>query len=125
VKHWINRACKSKGRRLELLEQVDLVDLCPVLLEQARRRTVAMRQVRVTEADAGRWLRDGQAEVIYFSYLLTMMPNWRAVIDNGLAMLRPRGLHVAGCEMPRRHAGSGRSGWRTTGCTWIRPIRPC
>jgi hypothetical protein len=40
VKHWINRACKSKGRRFDLLEQVDLVDLCPALLEQARRRTV-------------------------------------------------------------------------------------
>jgi hypothetical protein len=40
VKHWINRACKSTGRRLDLLEQVDLVDLCPALLEQARRRTV-------------------------------------------------------------------------------------
>ncbi len=30
-------------------------------------------------------------DLVYFSYSLTMIPNWRGALDNALAMLRPGG----------------------------------
>ena len=40
------------GERLAALGQVELVDLCPALLAEARRRTAALPNVRVVEVDA-------------------------------------------------------------------------
>ena len=79
------------GDRLAGIEQATLVDLCPALLEQARRRTAAMANVRVVEDDATRWQPDRPVDCVYLSYALTMIPDWRAAIDNAIAMLRPGG----------------------------------
>jgi len=80
------------GERLAQLEQVDLVDLCPALLAEARRRTAGMPNVRVVEADAVSFRPEEPADCVYFSYSLTMMPDWRGAIENALAMLRPGGI---------------------------------
>ena len=80
------------GERLATLGSVTLVDLCPALLEQARKRLDGMSNVRVVEADATIWQPDEPVDCVYFSYSLTMIPDWQGAIDNALAMLKPGGL---------------------------------
>jgi S-adenosylmethionine-diacylgycerolhomoserine-N-methlytransferase len=74
------------GPRLEQLDQVDAVDLCPALLDVARHRWAHVPKVRVVEADA-----------------------WRSAVDNALAILRPGGtLGVVDFYLPAAHGGEGR-----------------
>ena len=80
------------GDRLARMGRVEIVDLCPALLEQARRRTTALANVRVVEADATTYRPAAPVDCVYFSYALTMMPDWQAAIDNAVAMLRPGGM---------------------------------
>jgi S-adenosylmethionine-diacylgycerolhomoserine-N-methlytransferase len=77
--------------RLDHLRRLDLVDLCPSLLAKARQRVMAYRNVEVIEADACSYQPDGPVDCVYFSYSLTMIPDWRRALDNALAMLRPGG----------------------------------
>jgi S-adenosylmethionine-diacylgycerolhomoserine-N-methlytransferase len=79
------------GERLAGLRNIDLVDLCPALLEQARRRTRGLPNVRVVEADAVTYRPAGQVDLVYFSYSLTMIPDWQGALRNALTMLRPGG----------------------------------
>jgi S-adenosylmethionine-diacylgycerolhomoserine-N-methlytransferase len=86
------------GRNLEFLDErlltlgsLELVDLCPALLEQARRRTRSLSNVRVVEADATAYRPSRLADLVYFSYSLTMIPDWSAALHNALAMLKPGG----------------------------------
>ncbi|RNE91186.1 class I SAM-dependent methyltransferase [Marichromatium sp. AB31] len=79
------------GERLDSLGRIDLVDLCPALLDEARRRTAGLARVRVIEADAADYRPEGPVDCVYCAYSLTMTPNWRAVLANALAMLRPGG----------------------------------
>jgi S-adenosylmethionine-diacylgycerolhomoserine-N-methlytransferase len=80
------------GDRLARLGSVEVVDLCRPLLERARMRTAGMENVRVVEADACSYRPRMPADAVYFSYALTMIPDWRAAIDNALAMLKPGGM---------------------------------
>ncbi|KAA6185528.1 methyltransferase domain-containing protein [Thiohalocapsa marina] len=79
------------GQRRATLGMVDLVDLCPALLEQARQRTHGMRNVRVIEADAARYRPHALVDAVYCSYSLSMMPEWQRTLENALDMLRPGG----------------------------------
>ncbi len=79
------------GERLAALGQVDAVDLCPALVGEARRRTEAMPNVQVHEADACRWRPEAPVDAVYLAYALTMIPDWEAAIDNAIAMLKPGG----------------------------------
>jgi S-adenosylmethionine-diacylgycerolhomoserine-N-methlytransferase len=48
-------------------------------------------------------------DVAYFSYALTMIPDWRAAIDNALAILRPGGmLGVVDFHLPAPYDDEGR-----------------
>lgn len=80
------------GARLAGFERVELVDLCPALLEQARRKTAGMSNVHLIEADAASYRPAEPPDVVYFSYALTMIPDWRAAILNAIEMLPPGGL---------------------------------
>ncbi|MCG6940378.1 MAG: class I SAM-dependent methyltransferase [Thiohalocapsa sp.] len=80
------------GPALDALGRVDLVDLCTPLLAEARGRFLDRKQVHVTEADACTWRPDEPVDAVYFSYALTMIPDWRAALDNALAMLKPGGV---------------------------------
>ena len=80
------------GDGLARLARVEIVDLCPALLARARARAGCWPNVRVVEADATTWRPSEPADVVYLSYALTMIPDWQAVIDNAIAMLRPGGL---------------------------------
>jgi len=93
------------GERLLDFERVELVDLCPALLEQARKRWAQQPQVRIIEADAVSYRPARPADRVYLSYALTMIPQWRAALDNALSMLKPGGLlGVVDFGLPR---GSG------------------
>lgn len=79
------------GERLSALGTVELVDLCPALLEQARRRTRHWPNVRTVEADAVTYRSARPADILYCSYSLTMIPDWEGAIRNALDLLKPGG----------------------------------
>jgi len=72
--------------------KIDVVDLCPSLVAIARQRYEKMDNISVLEADATTYQPDAPVDRVYFSYALTMMPDWKRVIDNALGMLKPGGL---------------------------------
>lgn len=96
------RNAEHFGTRLLDFSHVELVDLCPALLEQARRRWAQQPRVRIIEADAVSYRPQQPADCVYLSYALTMIPQWRAALDNALAMLKPGGLlGVVDFDLPR------------------------
>jgi S-adenosylmethionine-diacylgycerolhomoserine-N-methlytransferase len=101
------------GERLRDLESLEIVDLCPALLDQARLRTRDLPNVRVVEANATSYQPAAPVDCVYFSYSLTMIPDWRAAVDNALAMLKPNGQLGAVdfyVSAARPHAGGVRHG---------------
>jgi len=80
------------GERLGDIASFDLVDLCPALLDRARQRIARFPQVRMIEADATTYAPSAPVDCVYFSYSLTMIPDWRIALANALAMLKPGGL---------------------------------
>lgn len=72
--------------------RVDLVDLCTPLLDIARRRHARLPQVHAVHADATHWRPAAPADCVLFAYSLSMIPDWRAALDNALACLKPGGL---------------------------------
>ena len=87
------------GRNLEFFDTAlddiaafEIVDLCPALLARARARLARHPQVRVIEADATTFRPSEPVDCVYLSYALTMIPDWRAAIDNAHAMLKPDGV---------------------------------
>lgn len=83
------RNTASLAARTDL--RIDLVDLCPALTAVARARVAHLPKVCVHEADATTWQPAAPVDHVLMSYALTMMPDWRAVIDNAVRMLRPGG----------------------------------
>ena len=83
------------GSRIDQLRKVYVVDLSPSLLTVARERIAARgwTNVEAVRADAVTFRPPtGTADVVTFSYSLTMIPDWFAVIDNAWEMLKPGGL---------------------------------
>jgi len=80
------------GERLGDIASFDLVDLCPALLDRAHQRIARYPQVRMIEADATTYAPSAPVDCVYFSYSLTMIPDWRVALANALAMLKPGGL---------------------------------
>lgn len=108
------------GPRLNEFSQVTLVDLCPALLEQARRKFAAWPQVQLIEADATRWQPQQPVDMVYCAYSLTMIPDWRAALENVIAMLKPGGVfgvvdfYVSSAHPPadqKRHNALTRAFW--------------
>jgi S-adenosylmethionine-diacylgycerolhomoserine-N-methlytransferase len=82
------------GERLAALGSVTIVDLCPSLLETARRRIErhGWTNVRTALADAATFEPDGgPVDAITFSYSLTMIPNWFAALERAVCLLKPGG----------------------------------
>lgn len=89
------------GPRARRCAGIQLVDLCPALLAVAQQRAVAHDNVEVIEADAARWRPATAVDRVFLSYALTMIPDWRAVIDNAVSMLKPGGyLGVVDFHLP-------------------------
>ncbi|MGE0876651.1 MAG: class I SAM-dependent methyltransferase [Burkholderiales bacterium] len=110
------------GARSHELRRIDLVDISPSLLQVARERASAWRNVRVIEADAACYAPGLPLDAVWFSYSLTMMPAWRDALERALALLRPGGrigvvdFTVGSANAPqgrRRHARAAAMLWRT------------
>jgi S-adenosylmethionine-diacylgycerolhomoserine-N-methlytransferase len=79
------------GETLSTLGCVEVVDLCASLLKEARERTKNYPNVRVIEADAVTYKPEQLVDCVYFSYAITMIPDWHGAINNAYAMLKPDG----------------------------------
>jgi S-adenosylmethionine-diacylgycerolhomoserine-N-methlytransferase len=103
----------DRASPVESLTSVQLVDLCPALLAEARRRARAHGNVAVIEADATTWRPAQPVDRVLLSYALTMMPDWRAVLVNAWAMLAPGGrLGVVDFHLPGKADRLGNRFWR-------------
>ena len=80
------------GRRLSRMWRLDLVDLCPSLLAVARQRFAGARNVRVLESDVLAYRPAAPLDAAYFSYSLTMIPDWQRALEHVLSLLKPEGL---------------------------------
>jgi S-adenosylmethionine-diacylgycerolhomoserine-N-methlytransferase len=115
------------GGQLAGLGKIYVVDLSKSLLEIARQRArdAGWTNVDAVEADATVFRPvEGQADVVTFSYSLTMIPDWFAAIENAYAMLKPGGLiGVVDFHVSRKYAAEGhaRHRWftRTFWPTWF------
>ncbi len=107
------------GDRIQKLAKVYVVDLSDSLLEIASRRAKERRwgHVHPVTADATSWQPpEGRADVVTFSYSLTMIPDWFAAIENASAMLRDGGrIGVVDFYLSRKFPQEGhqRHGWLT------------
>lgn len=80
---------------IDRLKQVYVVDLSESLLKVATDRFAERGWSNATSiaGDATTWRPpEGQADVVTFSYSLTMIPDWFAAIENAKAMLKPGGV---------------------------------
>jgi S-adenosylmethionine-diacylgycerolhomoserine-N-methlytransferase len=83
------------GEKRSTLESITVVDLCPSLLETARRRIEqkGWSNVRTALADVTTFTPEGGlVDVITFSYSLTMIPDWFAALERAYALLAPGGM---------------------------------
>lgn len=104
------------GARLEKFSRVEVVDLCGPLLRVAASRAARMSNVHLVHADACTYRPAAPVDCVYFSYALSMIPDWRGAIDNALRMLKPGGtLGVVDFYVSeaRPAAGLVRHGWAT------------
>ena len=88
------------GARLAGLQSVDVVDLCEPLLAIAEQRAAHLRaawscDIQLRTADVTTYRAQTPQDCVYFSYALTMIPDWRLAIDNAISMLRPGGMFAA------------------------------
>lgn len=107
------------GEPIRGFEKIYVVDLATSLLEVVRNRseTHGWTNVEAVTADATTWTPpEGSADVVTFSYSLTMIPDWFAAIDNALRILKPGGrIGVIDFYVARKYPGESmaRHGWTT------------
>lgn len=96
-----------------------VVDLATSLLKVAEQRFKknCWDHVAAVQADATRWQPPVEAaDIVTFSYSLTMIPDWFSAIENALRMLKPGGIiGVVDFYVSRKHAfeGTQHHGWFT------------
>ncbi len=106
------------GDRLPRLARVQVVDLCPPLLEIADRRIRqnGWNNVSTIFADATTFEPREPVDVVTFSYSLTMIPDWFSALDRAFQCLKPGGLiGVVDFHVSRKYVDGGRArhGWLT------------
>ncbi|WP_437230637.1 class I SAM-dependent methyltransferase [Planctomicrobium sp. SH661] len=113
------------GPAISKLSRMYLVDLSTSLLKQAQARVDARGWKNVTPVchDATTFVpEEGGADVVTFSYSLTMIPDWFRAIDHAYSLLKPGGtLGVVDFYVSRKypqterkqHAWSTRTFWPT------------
>lgn len=98
---------ENLGDRVKDLGKVYVVDLSKSLLEVARGRaeTRGWTNLETVEADATTWTPPAPADVVTFSYSLTMIPDWFAAIDQAYRILKPGGrIGVVDFYVSRKYA---------------------
>lgn len=98
------------GARMLSLERFEIVDICPSLLRHAQERCRRWPDVaHAVQADVTTYRPEAPADVVLFSYSLTMIPDWRGALRNAMSMLRPGGMigvvdfHLPADSQPRHH----------------------
>ncbi len=79
------------GEKLSQLNAIEIVDLCPALLKQAQNNLKDYSNALIIEADATTYRPKQLVDCVYFSYALTMIPDWHQAMQNAVAMLKPGG----------------------------------
>lgn len=101
------------GDAIHAIRRFDMIDLCPALLAEARKRSSGYRTVNVVEADATTWQPEGAVDVVFMSYSLTMMPQWPSVIANAHSMLAPGGkFGIVDFHLPNAGSRLGNAFWQ-------------
>ena len=100
------------GARLAEFASATIVDLCEPLLAIARGRYRNNPNISCVLDDATRWQPEALVDCVYFSYSLTMIPDWRAAVANALRMLRSGGLlGVVDFHVPASAGALSRAFW--------------
>lgn len=101
------------GERVGALSRVDLVDLCPPLLDRAATRWKEQPHVHCHLADATQWRPHAPCDAVVLAYSLTMMPAWQTALDNALSILKPGGwLAIVDFTLVRSDPVLARIFWR-------------
>jgi S-adenosylmethionine-diacylgycerolhomoserine-N-methlytransferase len=94
------------GEAVDRFARVDLVDLCEPLLDQAKLKWQGHEQIHFHAGDATTFRAPEPVDAAYFSYALTMIPDWFQAIENAIENLKPGGwLGVVDFYVARRHPG--------------------
>ncbi|HBE68068.1 MAG TPA: SAM-dependent methyltransferase [Planctomycetaceae bacterium] len=105
--------------RVSDLSSIYVVDLASSLLKVAQQRfdDRGWSNAHAVEADATTWTPpEGSADIVTFSYSLTMIPDWFGAIENALRILKPGGtIGVVDFYVSRKHAADElkQHGWFT------------
>lgn len=101
------------GDRITKAGCVEVVDLCRPLLEVAKKRIEAKgwTDAHAVHADATAWKSEhGPIDACYFSYSLSMIPDWFAALDNAIEQVKPGGhVGVVDFYISRKHPAEGRT----------------
>lgn len=100
----------SLGGSLAGLRKAVLVDLCPALHEEAARRIRARgwSGVSAVLGDSTLYASEEPADVVTFSYSLTMTPDWFRALDRAWENLKPGGqIGVVDFYISRKHPEPG------------------
>jgi S-adenosylmethionine-diacylgycerolhomoserine-N-methlytransferase len=117
---------ESRADRIPALKRVYVVDLAAKLLDVARRRALehGWTNVETVEADATTFTPLEPVDVVTFSYSLTMIPDWPAVLEQAERVLKPGGtIGIVDFYVSRKYADPPRTrhSWftRTFWPTWF------
>lgn len=86
---------EALGDKIRRYRRATIVDLSPSLLKIAGERIArhGWTNIDTVVADATAYRPpEGYADVVTFSYSLTMIPDWFKAVDHALAVLKPGGL---------------------------------
>lgn len=99
------------GPAISHFQKVYVVDLATSLLKIVEKRSSqrGWNNVEAITADATTWTpNEGTADIVTFSYSLTMIPDWFGAIENALRILKPGGLiGVVDFYVARKHPSEG------------------
>ena len=115
------------AHRRTRLKSLYLVDLCRPLLQVAEERIAreGWKNTSAVFADGTRFVpSEGLADVVTFSYSLTMIPDWFRAIEHAWSILKPGGvIGIVDFYVSRKHPEEGlkRHGWLTRNLvpTWF------
>jgi len=107
------------GSNISKFQNVYVVDLASSLLKIVDKRAEknGWSNVKAVTADATTWTPpEGYADIVTFSYSLTMIPDWFGAIENALRILKPGGkIGVIDFYVSRKHPAEGltKHAWST------------
>jgi S-adenosylmethionine-diacylgycerolhomoserine-N-methlytransferase len=99
------------GDSIHRFNNIYVVDLATSLLKIVEKRSEknGWKNVQAVTADATTWTPPtGYADIVTFSYSLTMIPDWFAAIDNAKRILKPGGrIGIIDFYVARKHPSEG------------------